>query len=85
MSITETNMTNLRSNLADALDTVAEGNIVLVKRRGKPDATLINSDLLEDYLAANNPRIVKKVAKSRAEIAAGKTLSFEEVFKDIMS
>ena len=80
----ETNMTNLRSNLADALDQVASGDIVLVKRRGKPDTALIDSDLLEDYIAANNPRIVKKVAKARAEVAAGKTVPFEDVFHEVM-
>ena len=81
MSITQTNMTNLRSNLADALDQVAEGDIVLVKRRGKSDAALIDSDLLEDYIAATNPRIIKKVAKARAEKA---TIPFEEVFTDVL-
>ncbi|MEK7096151.1 MAG: hypothetical protein AAB896_02600 [Patescibacteria group bacterium] len=84
MSVLETNMTNLRSNLAGALDQVADGDIVLVKRRGKPDTALIDSDLLEDYIAATNPRIIKKVAKARAEVAAGQTVSFEEVFRDIM-
>lgn len=84
MGVLETNMTNLRSNLADALDQVAGGDIVLVKRRGKPDAALIDSDLLEDYIAATNPRIIKKVAKARAEVAAGQTVSFEEVFRDII-
>lgn len=84
MSVLETNMTNLRSNLADALDQVANGDIVLVRRRGKSDAALIDSDLLEDYIAATNPRIIKKVAKARAEVVAGQTVSFEEVFRDIM-
>lgn len=81
MSITQTNMTNLRSNLADALDQVADGGIVLVKRRGKPDAALIDSDLLEDYIAATNPRIIKKVAKARSEKV---TIPFEEVFADVL-
>lgn len=81
MSIMETNMANLRSNLADALDQVAEGDIVLVKRRGKPDAALIDSELLEDYVAATNPRIIKKIAKARAEKT---TTTFEEVFADVL-
>ncbi len=81
MSVMETNMSNLRSNLADALDQVAGGDIVLVKRRGKPDAALIDSDLLEDYIAAINPRITKKVAQARAE---KESIPFEEVFADIL-
>jgi len=85
VSIMETNMTKLRSNLADALDQVADGDIVLVKRRGKPDAALIDSDLLEDFIAATNPRIMKKTARARAEIATGKTIPFDEVFQDIVT
>lgn len=84
MSITETNMTDLRSNLADALDQVAGGNIVLVKRRGKPNAALVDSDLLEDFVAATNPRIIKKTAKARSEVNEGKTVSFEDIFQDVM-
>lgn len=81
MSVYKTNMSNLRSNLADALDQVADGDIMLVKRRGKPDAALIDSDLLEDYLAATNPRIIKKTAKARAE---KENIPYEEVFSDFL-
>lgn len=81
MSVLEINITNLRSNLAGALDQVADGDIVLVRRRGKPDTALIDSDLLEDYIAATNPRIIKKVAKARAE---KKTIPFDEVFADVL-
>lgn len=84
MSISETNITNLRSNLADALDQVADGNIVLVKRRGKPNAALVDSDLLEDFVAATNPRIIKKTVRARSEVVSGKTVSFEDVFQDTM-
>ncbi len=84
MSVMETNMANLRANLADALDHAAGGDIVVVKRRGKPDAALINSSMLEDFIAAGNPRIVKKVAKARAEVKGGKTVPFEDIYHDIM-
>ena len=57
----------LRSNLSESLDSVAKGNVVIVKRRGKPDVTLIDSDIVEDYIASQNPRLIKKVAKARAE------------------
>jgi prevent-host-death family protein len=84
MSITETNMTSLRSHLADALDQVAAGDVVLVKRRGKPDAALVDSELLEDFLAATNPRIIKQIAEARTQVAAGETVPFEDVFRDVM-
>lgn len=80
MSITETNVAELRANLADALETVAKGGIVSIKSRGKTKAALISDELLwqlEDIIASNNPRLIKKTAQARAEIA---TYSFEEVF-----
>ena len=84
MSVMETNMANLRSNLAAALDHAAGGDIVVVKRRGKPDAALINSSMLEDFIAATNPRIIKKVTKARAEVRGGKTVPFEDIYRDVM-
>ena len=84
MGVTETNMANLRSHLADALEQVAGGDIVLVKRRGKRDAALIDSEFLEDFLAATNPRVIKKVAQARKDIAAGKIVAFEDVLQDIL-
>lgn len=84
MGVMETNMANLRSHLADALEQAAGGDIVVVKRRGKRDTALIDSELLEDFLAATNPRIVKKVAQARAEVASSKTVTFEDVLQDIV-
>ena len=84
MSITETNVATLRANLADVLDTVAKGNIVSIKSRGKSRAAIISDDLLwqlEDIIAANNPRIIKKVASARKD---PKTYTFEEVFSDVV-
>ena len=79
MSITETNVAELRSNLADALDSVTEGSVVIVKRRGKAGAVIVDQDAYEDYLAATNPRLLRKTAKARAEILAGDTVSLEEL------
>lgn len=84
MAIMETNMANLRSHLADALEQAASGDIVVVRRRGKRDTALIDSELLEDFLAATNPRIMKKVAHARTELATGKTVAFEDVLQDII-
>lgn len=71
----------LRSNLSESLDSVAKGNVVIVKRRGKPDVSLVDSELMEDFVASHNPRLIKKVAKARAE---KKEYSFDEVFGDIL-
>lgn len=84
MGVTETNMANLRSHLADALEQAAGGDIVLVKRRGKRDTALIDSELLEDFLAATNPRILKKVAQARKDVATGRIVAFDDVLQDIL-
>lgn len=84
MGIMETNVANLRSHLADALEQAAGGDIVLVKRRGKRDTALIDSELLEDFLAATNPRVIKKVAQARKDITTGKIVAFEDVLQDIL-
>jgi len=82
MSVLETNMSKLRSNLADVLNQAAAGDIVVVKRRGKPDTALIDGELLEDFIAANNPRIIKKVVSARAEIKAGDTVTLDDIFQE---
>ncbi len=81
VSILETNMTKLRSNLADALDQATSGGVVLVKRPNGKNAAIIDGDLLEDYLAATNPRVIKKVAEARSE---KHTIPFDEVFADVL-
>jgi prevent-host-death family protein len=84
MSVLETNMSKLRANLADALNQASMGDVVIVKRPGKPDAALVDSELLEDYLASVNPRLIKKVTKARAEFKRGEIIDFEDMFKQIM-
>lgn len=79
MRVTETNMTKLRSNLNCALDKVSSGDIVLIKRRGKSDVAMVDSDLLEDYIAAINPRIIEKTALARSEVTSGNTIPYVRV------
>lgn len=69
----------LRQNMAEALNNVSLGDILIVKRRGKPDVALVDTDILEDFLTSQNPRFIKKIAGARRET---KTYSFEEVFGD---
>jgi prevent-host-death family protein len=75
------NMSDFRATLPSAMDQVADGDIVLVKRRGKPDAALIDSDMLEDFLSATNPRLIKKVATARAD---KNIYDFNEVFAEVL-
>lgn len=70
-------MSELRSNLAEALDQATEGHPVVITRRGKTDAVLVDSDLLEDILSASNPRIIKKVKEARER---NETYTLDEAF-----
>lgn len=81
MTVQTTSMSAARSHLAEALDAATSGEVVLVQRPGKPDAAIVDAELLEDYLAATNPRIIKKVQAARAEKDA---LSFDEVFAGLL-
>ena len=80
MSIQTTSMSEARAHFAEALEAATNGEVVVIQRRGKPDAALIDAELLEDYLAATNPRIIKKVQKARQETA---TTTFDEAFAGI--
>lgn len=80
MSIQTTSMSDARANFAEALEAATSGGIVVIQRRGKPDAALVDAELLEDYLASINPRIIKKVQKARAE---KEFTSFNDAFSDI--
>jgi prevent-host-death family protein len=71
---------DLRSNLADALDAVNEDEILIVTRRGKKERAIIDLDKLEDLLAANDPTYLKTIKEARD---SKEYFSHEEVFGDI--
>jgi prevent-host-death family protein len=73
-------MSDARANFAETLDAATKGDVILVTRRGKPDAALVDAEILEDYLASTNPRIIKKVQTARKEV---ELISFEDAFKTI--
>ena len=71
---------DLRSNLADALDAVNNDEILIVTRRGKKERAIIDLDKLEDLLAANDPMYLKTIKEARE---SKEYFSHEEVFGDI--
>lgn len=81
MTVQTISMSDARANFAESLDAATNGDVILVKRRGKPDAALVDADILEDYLASTNPRIIKKVHAARKE---KEFISFEDAFKTII-
>lgn len=80
MSIQTTSMSDARANFAEALDAATSGDVVVIQRRGKPDAALVDAELLEDYLASVNPRLIKKAQRARAET---ESIPFDDAFSDI--
>ncbi len=80
MTTISMSMSQLRKNLADALDQASGGNPVIVTRRGGTDAALVNLDLLEDILSASNPRIIKKISQARKK---NELVSLEEAFGEL--
>ena len=73
-------MSKARANFAESLNSATSGEVIIIKRRGQPDAALVGAELLEDYLASVNPRIIRKVKKSRQ---SGKTVTFDEAFRGL--
>jgi PHD/YefM family antitoxin component YafN of YafNO toxin-antitoxin module len=77
MSTKTISASDLRSNLADSLDTITKDDVLIVTRRGKKERAIIDLDKLEDLLAANDPEYLKSINEARE----GKEyFSHEEVF-----
>jgi PHD/YefM family antitoxin component YafN of YafNO toxin-antitoxin module len=68
---------DLRSNLADSLDTITKDDVLIVTRRGKKERAIIDLDKLEDLLAANDPEYLKSIKQARE---SKEYFSHEEVF-----
>lgn len=71
---------DLRSNLADTLDAVSVGNVVVVERRGKTPRVIIDIDEFEDLLAAADPAYLREIKAARR---SGTFLSHEDVFGNL--
>ena len=80
MSTKTVSASALRSNLADALDSVSKDEILIVTRRGKKERAIIDLDKLEDLLAANDPDYIAAIREARN---SKEYLSHDEVFGDI--
>lgn len=80
MSTNTISSSALRSGLSDALDAVDTDNILIVTRRGKKERALVDLDMLEDLLAANDPAYLAKIKESRE---SNEYLSHEDVFGGI--
>lgn len=73
-------VSDLRSNLADALEAVSNDDILIVTRRGKKERAIVDLDKLEDLLAASDPSYLKIIKEARAN---KEYFSHNEVFGNI--
>lgn len=73
-------VTDLRSNLADALDAVGGDNILVITRRGKKERAIVDLDKLEDLLAASHPDYLEQIRRARE---SDEYFSHEQVFGGI--
>jgi prevent-host-death family protein len=80
MSSTTVSASDLRVNLADALDSVSQDNILIVTRRGKRERAIVDIDKLEDLLAASDPEYLKAIKTARE---SKEYLTHENVFGDL--
>ena len=73
--------TTLRNHVSDVVSEVAlRKDYILVTRKSKPMAALVNLDLLEDLLALSNKEYLASIRHARKEYRQKKTLSHGEVF-----
>jgi prevent-host-death family protein len=74
---------DLTRNASGVVDDVTRtGRPALVTKRGHLVAAVvpIDAESVEDYVLANSPDIIASLAEADAEIAAGLTVSHEDVF-----
>lgn len=74
---------NLRSNLATALNAVSKDDVLIVTRRGKKERAIVDIDKYEDLLAASDPQYLKTIKKAREDYKKGNVVSFNQAFGNL--
>lgn len=70
----------LRNNLGEAIAAVNNGADLIIKKRGKERAVIIDIDAYEDYLASQDKDYLKSIAEARA---SKERYTPEEVFGEL--
>lgn len=74
----------LRNNLADVLDEVLnKKKTMIITKKGKAVAGIVDLDLLEDMQALQSQTFVKSIKKARIEYKKGQYKTLDEVFGEI--
>ena len=73
--------TTLRNHIADVVSEVSmRKEYILVTRKSKPMAAIVNLDLLEDLLALSGAGYLRSIREARKDYREGRILSHAEVF-----
>jgi PHD/YefM family antitoxin component YafN of YafNO toxin-antitoxin module len=83
MSTKTITASRLRSNLAEALNSINKNDVLIVTRRGKKERAIIDLDKFEDLIATSNPKYLASIKKARAEYKRGEVYSFDEAFGNL--
>jgi len=76
--------TTLRENLADVLKAIEKKeDFLVVTKKGRDVATIVNLSFFEDLLALSSPRYLKSIKKSREDYKKGRFYTHEEVFGEL--
>ncbi len=80
MSTKTISASDLRSNLADTLESISKDDVLIVTRRGKKERAIIDLDKLEDLLAVSDPKYLQTIREARE---SKEYFSHEEVFGNL--
>ncbi len=72
----------LRNNLAAALDSVSQKDMLIITRRGKQEQAIVDLDKLEDLMAAGDPEYLKSIKLAREQYKRGEVFSLEQAFSE---
>ncbi len=74
----------LRNHLADVVKEVAaKRDYVLLTRKARPTAVLVNLDFFEDLLALSSKGYLRSIREARKDFKAGRTFSHHDVFGNL--
>lgn len=74
----------LRNNLADVIEEViSKKTTMIITKKGKALAGIVDLDLLEDLEALNSQKYIKSIKKARGDYKKGRVFTHEEVFGEL--
>ena len=76
--------TTLRNNLANVLKALEnKEKFLVVTKKGKEVASIVNVSFFEDLLAATSSNYLKSIREAREDYKKGRVFTHEEVFGEL--